>query len=284
VTTRWLITGAGGMLGRDLVDSLAGADVLALTRAELDITNEEAVAAAVSDRDVVVNAAAWTDVDGAESAEEEATRVNGGGPRVLALACREQGAQLVQLSTDYVFDGDASSPYGETDPVAPRSAYGRSKAAGEAAVREVLPESSYIVRTAWLYGEQGNNFVRTMLRLEQERDVLDVVDDQKGQPTWTCDVAAQIVALVNAQAAPGIYHGTSSGEVTWFGLARAVFASIGADPARVHPSTTDRFPRPAPRPAYSVLGHDAWFDAGLAPIRPWGEALDQALPRLRKAS
>jgi dTDP-4-dehydrorhamnose reductase len=272
------------MLGRDLVDSLAGADVLALTRAELDITNEEAVAAAVSDRDVVVNAAAWTDVDGAESAEEEATRVNGGGPRVLALACREQGAQLVQLSTDYVFDGDASSPYGETDPVAPRSAYGRSKAAGEAAVREVLPESSYIVRTAWLYGEQGNNFVRTMLRLEQERDVLDVVDDQKGQPTWTCDVAAQIVALVNAQAAPGIYHGTSSGEVTWFGLARAVFASIGADPARVHPSTTDRFPRPAPRPAYSVLGHDAWFDAGLAPIRPWGEALDQALPRLRKAS
>ncbi|MDQ1585197.1 MAG: dTDP-4-dehydrorhamnose reductase [Actinomycetota bacterium] len=284
MTTRWLITGAGGMLGRDLVDSLAGADVLALTRAELDITNEEAVAAAVSDRDVVVNAAAWTDVDGAESAEEEATRVNGGGPRVLALACREQGAQLVQLSTDYVFDGDASSPYGETDPVAPRSAYGRSKAAGEAAVREVLPESSYIVRTAWLYGEQGNNFVRTMLRLEQERDVLDVVDDQKGQPTWTCDVAAQIVALVNAQAAPGIYHGTSSGEVTWFGLARAVFASIGADPARVHPSTTDRFPRPAPRPAYSVLGHDAWFDAGLAPIRPWGEALDQALPRLRKAS
>jgi dTDP-4-dehydrorhamnose reductase len=272
------------MLGHDLLEVLAGTDVRGLARAELDVTDEPAVAAAVAGTDVVVNTAAWTDVDGAEEDEEAATRVNGTGPAVLAAACRSAGARLVHVSTDYVFDGRASSPYAEDAPMAPRSAYGRSKAAGEHAVRDLLPDSAYVVRTAWLYGQHGGSFPRTMIRLAGERDTLDVVDDQRGQPTWTRDLAGQIVALVEAGAPAGTYHGTSTGETTWCGFARAVFEELGADPARVHPTTTDKFPRPAPRPAYSVLGHAAWERAGIPPIRPWREALAQAFPSLRSAA
>ncbi len=284
--TVWLVTGAGGMLGRDLVEVLtaAGEEVTALARAELDITDAGAVQAAVAGHDVVVNTAAWTDVDGAEAAEDAALRVNGDGPRLLAHAARDHGAWLVQPSTDYVFAGTAASPYPEDAPTGPRTAYGRSKLAGEQAVREVRPQASYVVRTAWLYGEHGANFVRTMLRLEATKNTLDVVDDQRGQPTWTRDLAEQILALVRSGAPAGIYHATSSGETTWCGLARAVFEQIGADPARVHPTTTDKFPRPAPRPAYSVLGHKAWAAAGLAPIRDWREALAQAFPLLRNSA
>jgi len=281
---RWLVTGAGGMLGADLLDVLAGEDVVGLTRGDLDVTDAAAVTAAVDGRDVVVNAAAWTDVDGAERAEAAATRVNGDGPRVLADACLAAGARLVHVSTDYVFDGKASTPYAEGHPTAPASAYGRSKLRGEEAVRSVLPESSCVVRTAWLYGQHGGNFVRTMINLEGQRDTLDVVDDQLGQPTWTLDLANQIVALVRADAPAGVYHATSSGETTWCGLARAVFEELGADPARVRATTTDRFPRPAPRPAYSVLGHDAWKRADVEPIGDWRAALAQAFPRLRSSA
>jgi len=282
--TRWLVTGAGGMLGRDLLQVLQGEGVIGATRAELDITDQAAVASAVAGRDVVVNAAGWTDVDGAESAEDRATLVNGIGPGLLAEACRDAGARLVHISTDYVFDGMSTTPYDEDHPTAPRSAYGRSKAIGENAVRSVLPETSYVVRSAWLYGEHGGNFVRTMIQLESQRETLDVVDDQRGQPTWTLDLAAQIAALVRSGAPPGIYHGTSSGETSWCGLARAVFEELGADAQRVRPTTTDRFPRPAPRPAYSVLGHDAWARAGLEPIQDWREALAQAFPRVRSSA
>lgn len=268
------------MLGREVVDVLAGETVSALDRAALDVTDPAAVDAAVPGHDVVVNCAAWTDVDGAEEREAEATRVNGLGPQLLAAACASSGARLVQVSTDYVFDGSATEPYPEDAPLAPRSAYGRSKAAGETAVRSLLPDDSYVVRTAWLYGAHGPNFVVTMMNLEATRDVLDVVDDQRGQPTWARDVAIAAVALVRAGAAPGTYHATSSGETTWCGLARAVFAGIGADPDRVRPTTTDTFPRPAPRPAYSVLGHGAWERAGVAPIGEWQERLRSALPAL----
>ncbi|MBB5788435.1 dTDP-4-dehydrorhamnose reductase [Jiangella mangrovi] len=275
---RWLVTGAAGMLGRDMVAVLGGADVTALTRAGLDVTDAEAVDRAVAGHDVVVNAAAWTDVDGAESAEAAATAVNGTGPAHLAAACARHGARLVQISTDYVFDGVASAPYAEDAPTAPRSAYGRSKLAGEQAVLTTLPDAGWVVRTAWLYGEHGGNFVKTMARLAAERDTLDVVDDQRGQPTWSMDVATRVVDLVRADAPAGVYHATSSSETTWFGLARAVFTHLGLDPERVRPTTTDKFPRPAPRPAYSVLGHDGWKLAGLPPLRPWDEALAAAAP------
>jgi dTDP-4-dehydrorhamnose reductase len=273
------------MLGRDLVDLLAGSDdeVTAVTRAELDVTDASGVAEAVPGHDVVVNAAAWTDVDGAEAHEAAATKVNGLGPQLLAAACAASGARLVQVSTDYVFDGSATTPYPEGAPLAPRSAYGRSKAAGEVAVRTLLPDASYIVRTAWLYGEHGPNFVRTMVNLEATRDVLDVVHDQHGQPTWTRDVAASTLALVRADAPAGTYHASSSGQTTWWGLARAVFEELGADPERVRPISTDLFPRPAPRPPYSVLGHSAWRQAGIPPIGDWRARLSAAFPSLRSA-
>ena len=274
---RWLVVGAAGMLGHDLLRTLAGREVTALDRAALDITDAEAVRVAVEGHDVVVNCAAWTAVDDAETHEAAAFAVNAVGPAHLSRACRELGAGLVQVSTDYVFAGDATTPYAEDAPTAPRSAYGRTKLAGEWAVRAALPDRSWIVRTAWLYGEHGPSFVATMRRLMGERDTLDVVDDQQGQPTWTRDLAAQVVSLVDADAPAGIYHGTSAGSTTWCGLARRVFELSGADPDRVLATTTDRFPRPAPRPAWSVLGHDGWLTAGLAPLRPWDEALAEFL-------
>ena len=275
--TRWLVTGAAGMLGRDLLAALGDDDVTGLTRDDLDVTDTAAVRDVVRNVDVVVNAAAWTDVDGAEPAEASAFAVNALGPANLATACADVGARMLHVSTDYVFAGDASAPYDEAAPLAPRSAYGRSKAAGEWAVRAHLPDHSWVVRTAWLYATHGSNFVRTMLRLESERDTLDVVADQRGQPTWSRDLAVRIVEMVRGDVAPGTYHGTASGEATWCDLARAVFELAGADPARVRPTTTDRFPRPAPRPAYSVLGHDGWAPTGLAPLRPWRAALGEAL-------
>jgi dTDP-4-dehydrorhamnose reductase len=277
----WLVTGAAGMLGQDLVGVLRaqGEEVTALTRADLDITDQQAVCEAVAARRpaVVVNCAAWTAVDEAETQEARALAVNGTGAANLAGACRSAGALMVHLSTDYVFDGDAAKPWAEDDPPAPRSAYGRTKLAGERAVLSRLPGTGYVVRTAWLYGEHGPNFVRTMIRLEASQATVEVVTDQHGQPTWTRDVADQLTALARARPRPGIYHATSSGATTWFGLAREVFRLIGADPDRVRPTTSDRYRRPAPRPAYSVLGHGAWAAAGLTPIQHWQDALRQAV-------
>jgi dTDP-4-dehydrorhamnose reductase len=284
--SRWLVTGAAGMLGRDLV-ALLGAHpevkLTALDRAALDITDAGAVADAVAGHDLVVNAAGWTDVDGAETAEDAATEVNGRAVAHLAGACAATGARLLHVSTDYVFDGRATTPYPEDAPTGPLSAYGRGKLAGEFAVRSLLPHHGYVVRTAWLYGEHGGNFIATMLRLAAQRDTVDVVDDQHGQPTWTAALAARLAELGTAAlsgAAPaGAYHATASGQTTWYGLARAVFAEAGLDPARVRPTTTDRFPRPAPRPRYSVLGHGRWALAGLAPMGDWRAALAEALRR-----
>jgi dTDP-4-dehydrorhamnose reductase len=282
--SRWLVTGAGGMLGRDLVAALAaaGEEVAALTRLDLDITDETAVGATVRAvrPDVVVNCAAWTAVDDAESDEARALRVNGHGPAYLAAACAGTGARLVQVSTDYVFAGDARRPYAEHDPPSPRNGYGRTKLAGEQAVARLLPQAGYVVRTAWLYGEHGRNFVATVIRLERERPVIEVVADQQGQPTWAADVARQIITLIQSGAPPGIYHATSSGETSWFGLAREVFRLLGADEARVRPVPASGCPRPAPRPAYSVLGHGRWIAAGIEPIGDWREALRRAFPRL----
>jgi len=274
---RYLVVGAGGMLGTDLQTALAGREVTALTRSRLDVTDASAVAAAVAGHGVVINASAYTKVDDAESHESDAFAVNAVGAGNLATAAAAAGAKLVQVSTDYVFDGAATTPYAESTPTAPVSAYGRSKAEGERLVLAAHPDGSYIVRTAWLYGENGGNFARTMLSLAASRPTVSVVDDQLGQPTWTLDLATQIVALLDNDAPAGVYHGTNSGSTSWFGFARAVFAESGLDPDRVLPTTSADFVRPAPRPAYSVLGHDAWTAAGIAPMRPWREALAAAV-------
>jgi dTDP-4-dehydrorhamnose reductase/4-ketoreductase len=283
---RWLVTGAGGMLGHDTVQELRGRgeDVTGLDRAALDITEPAAVRRALAEHrpDVVVNCAAYTAVDDAESDEERALRVNGDGPRLLARACAGQGARLIHVSTDYVFSGeDRTTPYPEDHRPDPRTAYGRTKLAGERAVLAELPGACVVLRTGWLYGARGRNFVRTMLELQARRPTVDVVDDQRGQPTWSADVAARIADL-GARPAHGVLHATSSGEATWYELAREVFRMTGADPDRVRPTDSRAFVRPAPRPAYSVLGHDRWRSAGLAPLRDWRSALHEALPHIRK--
>jgi dTDP-4-dehydrorhamnose reductase len=288
VVSRWLVTGAAGMLGRDLMALLdqSGTTATGLTRQDLDVTDAAMVRTAINrlQPDIVVNCAAWTAVDLAESHEDEALAVNGHGAANLAAACASVGARMVQLSTDYVFDGTARQPYAESDAVAPASAYGRTKLAGEQTVLEQLPDTGYVVRTAWLYGAHGGNFVRTMIRLERRQEEVAVVDDQRGQPTSTAAVANQIVSLMSSGAPAGIYHATCSGETTWFGLAREVFSLLGADPLRVTATTTSMMQRPAPRPAYSVLGHDGWARAGLAPLDDWRTVLREAFPAVVEAA
>ncbi|WP_405673523.1 dTDP-4-dehydrorhamnose reductase [Streptomyces sp. NBC_01530] len=288
---RWLVTGAGGMLGRDTVDELTrrGEDVTGLDHAALDVTQQQAVEGALADHrpDLVVNCAAYTDVDDAETDDEErALRINGDGPRHLARACAAHDARLIHVSTDYVFAGDATTPYPEDHPTAPRTAYGRTKLAGERAVVQELPTSGAIVRTAWLYGAHGRSFVRTMIDLESRRDTLRVVDHQRGQRTWSADVAARLADLGPhlGRGASGVFHATSSGEAGWYELAREVFRGLGADPDRVRPVGSEAFPRPAPRPAYSALAHGRRQELGLSPPRDWRAVLHEALPLIRKES
>lgn len=273
---RWLVVGALGMLGTELVKALAGRDVTAVDRPEIDITDHASAFDWVAGHDVVVNCAAWTAVDDAETHEDAAFRVNATGVANLATAVRSTGAWMVQVSTDYVFAGDAREPYPENALLDPRSAYGRTKAAGEWALRSLLPHRSYLLRTAWLYGANGPNFVATMAKLEATRETVSVVADQVGQPTWARDLAGRIRDVVDVAAPAGTYHATNSGRATWFDFAQAVFQRLGADPARVLPTTSDAFVRPAPRPSFSVLGHDGWAGTGLAPLGDWREALGRA--------
>ena len=251
---RLLVTGAAGMLATDVVAAAGAHDVVGVARADLDITDPDAVRALTRDvrPDAVINCAAWTNVDGAEAEEAAATAVNGDGAGHLAAAAQEVGAHMVHVSTDYVFAGDASEPYLEADPVGPGTAYGRSKLAGERAVAAAAPEAHSIVRTAWLFGPHGKNFVDTMLRLGATRDELTVVADQVGCPTYTGHLAPGLVRV--AETRPnGVLHVAGGGRCTWFDLARATFAAAGMDVA-VHPCTTAEYPLPAPRPPFSVLG------------------------------
>lgn len=271
---RWLITGARGMLGLDLVEVLTGAghEVTAWDRQELDITDAGAVAREVAALapQVIVNCAAWTAVDDAEAREGDAFTLNAVAPSLLARAAGTAGARLVQISTDYVFDGAASSPYEENAALDPQSAYGRTKGAGEWAVR--AETSDYlIVRTAWLYGRNGKCFPRTMAGLAATRDELTVVSDQVGSPTWTRDLAELILRLVLAQAPSGTYHGTSGGSASWFEFAQAVVESVGKKADMVRPVSSEAFSQVAKRPAYSVLGHGAFAAAGVEPIGDWRE-------------
>jgi dTDP-4-dehydrorhamnose reductase len=290
---RWLVTGAGGALGTDLVRVLTeeGERFRAYVRADLDITDPEAVEAAVADwagdvdePAVLLNAAAFTAVDLAETdvdAARAAHAVNADAPGLLAAACARHGARLVHVSTDYVFDGRGpdgrpGAGYEPDDPTGARSVYGRTKELGEQRVRDAL-DAHHVVRTAWVYGDTGSNFVATMAGLAARRDTLDVVDDQHGSPTWSADLAAALVALGRSDAPAGTLHATGGGATTWCGFARAVFEELGADPERVHGCSTDQFPRPAPRPAWSVLSPASWTTAGLPPLRDWREALHAAV-------
>ncbi|MBP2474610.1 dTDP-4-dehydrorhamnose reductase [Crossiella equi] len=297
-----LVTGGKGQLGTDLTRLVSAKDgwlAHAPGSAELDVTDAEAVddavhAIATAARDAglrpaVLSAGAYTAVDKAETDEDRALAVNGSGPANLAKACAAHGVPLVHVSTDYVFPGEATAPYEPGDATGPRSAYGRTKLAGEQAVL-ASPALAYVVRTSWVYGAHGHNFVKTMARLEATRDTLKVVADQVGSPTWTADLAAALVAL--AERATGgqppasrVLHCTNTGQTSWHGFAQAVFEELGADPARVQPCTTADYPTPAARPAYSVLSPAAWDAEGLPPMPPWRTALAEAFrqhgPELR---
>jgi dTDP-4-dehydrorhamnose reductase len=292
VTVALLITGANGQLGSELVRQSRRASDIPFARGidlpEVDLTDPFAVRDTVeewarvvrsdspSHRLVVLNPAAYTAVDKAEEDEETAYAVNAAAPALLAQACASVGARMVQLSTDYVFPGDGAQPYEPDDPKGPTNAYGRTKLAGELAVRDLLPDASYVVRTAWLYGQGGPNFVKTMARLERERETITVIDDQVGSPTWAGDLAAGLLALARSDAPPGSYHGTNRGSTTWNGFARAVFEELGADPERVLPTDSASYVTAATRPSYSVLSPRAWDAAGLPPFPGWREALAEA--------
>jgi dTDP-4-dehydrorhamnose reductase len=278
---RWLVAGARGMLGQDLATLLEsrGHEVTRADLPQLDILDPSSCRDHVAGHDVVVNVAAYTAVDAAEDDEPTAFAVNALGAATLARAVQDAGVALVHLSTDYVFAGDADTPYAADAPLEPRSAYGRTKAAGEWAVR-VECERVWLVRTAWLYGVHGLSFPATMARLAGERETVEVVVDEVGQPTWTVDLADGIARLVEAHAPYGTYHGTGSGECSRLDLARAVFAELDLDPDRVRPTTREAFGLPANRPAYSSLDHSMWSAAGLDPLPGWRDALHRAAPTL----
>lgn len=282
-----LVTGAGGQLGRQILDLASGGDrtgrTVGVGSAELDITDTSAVADAIEPSMIVINCAAYTAVDAAETDIDRATAVNTDGPRNLARACAASGARLVHVSTDYVFDGTATTPYEPDDAPAPQSVYGRTKLAGERAVLAELPTAN-VVRTAWVYTGTGTDFVATMRRLERERDVITVVDDQIGSPTYSRDLAAGLLELAASPVTGSILHSTNAGTASWFDLARAVFAGVGADPERVRPCSSAEYVRPAPRPSYSVLSGAAWERAGLTPFRGWRDALGDALQSARPAT
>jgi len=273
-----LVVGSKGMLGTDLMQVLTG-EVRGVDIDEIDITSFESVRRVLLTLKpaVIVNAAAYTDVDGCETNRELAMQVNGEGVAHLAMAAGEIGAKLVHVSTDYVFDGNRDAPWQEDDPPHPLSVYGESKYAGELNAR--ILQDHLIVRTQWLYGLCGKNFVETMLRLGTEKKELAVVDDQTGSPTWTVDLARAIKALIDA-GCRGTYHAASSGFCTWNGFARAIFEEAGLD-VEVKPMTTAALGRPATRPLYSVLDCGKLAaDAGFRP-QPWREALREYM-RLRK--
>jgi dTDP-4-dehydrorhamnose reductase len=284
----WLITGSPGQLGLALQTELTfqGISYVATDSTLLDITNPLLVTELVDSisPEVIINTAAWTDVDGAESNEPAAYQTNAIGPQNLAISAKKVGARLVQVSTDYVFSGESSAPWDEAAEHNPQSVYGSTKSAGEKFVLNELPGAVYVVRTAWLYSADRKNFAKTMTKLALNSDgEVRIVNDQVGQPTFSADLAKQIANLVTTDAPAGIYHGTNGGQATWFEFAQEIFKLIGADASRVIPVSTSEFPRPTKRPAYSVLGQDNWAQTNVSPMRDWRIALAEAIPAIISA-
>jgi dTDP-4-dehydrorhamnose reductase len=283
--TRLVITGAGGQVGSFLAAEAArqGRDVLALSSSQWDITDPAAGERIVQRGDVVINCAAYTDVDGAETDEPAAHAVNAAGPEHIARACGRAGAQLIHISTDYVFSGSASRPYEPGDETGPLSVYGHTKLSGELAVLATLPQAT-VVRTAWVYtGGTGKDFVAGMRRLAAADGIVEVVDDQTGSPTYVADLAAALLQVADGGVRAPVVHAANEGAVTRFEQARAVFDGLGAEVGRLRPVSSAARPRPAPRPRYSALSGQVSARAGLSPLRGWRDALAAALSAARTA-
>jgi len=281
MANRMVISGAGGQVGRVLAAEAGrrGLDVLALTSAQWDITEGDAAQRIVARGDVVVNCAAFTAVDAAESEPERAHAVNAVGPGTVARACASAGARMIHISTDYVFDGSfdgAPRPYDVDDPTRPLSVYGKTKLAGEQAVHAALPDA-HVVRTAWVYTGAGSDFVGVMRRLAAGDGPVNVVVDQIGSPTYSADLVSALLEIAGRPSTPPLLHVANEGAASRFEQARLVFEGVGADPDRVLPVAAEDMPRPAARPPYSALSGRAAASAGLTPLRPWRDALAAAL-------
>lgn len=282
-----LVTGAAGQLGSDVVLAMKhrGHLVIPCDRDELDITDAAACSTMITEirPDVVIHCAAYTAVDRAESDVEAAYAVNAAGTRNLVVACELEDIKFCYISTDYVFDGTSDSPYHEYDNPNPLSIYGKTKRAGEVLV-QTLSSRYFIVRTSWVYGRQGSNFVKTILRLGREKDYLKVVRDQVGSPTYTKDLAAFLIELVETDFY-GIYHASNSGDCSWYEFACAILEEaerLTGQPfkAKINPCTTEEYPLPAPRPQHSVMGHLALLSNGFSEFRHWREALKESMAEL----
>ena len=284
----WLITGGSGQLGIAVSQELAERRILfdAWGSHDLDVTQSPIVRDVIAKLSpkVIINCAAWTDVDGAESNELQAFRVNSDGPENIAIAAKLCGAKLIHISTDYIFSGFNTAPWGVHEESNPQTAYGRSKAEGEKRVIAAYSGNSSIVRAAWLYSPWGKNFAKTMTQLAITGDSeAKVVIDQIGQPTSAVDLDKQLVDLGTSSSPAGIYHGTNSGEATWFEFAQEIFNLAGADIKRIMPVSSSEYQRPAKRPSYSVLSHDAWAETSIEPMRDWRIALRDAMPSIISA-
>jgi dTDP-4-dehydrorhamnose reductase len=284
----WLITGGSGQLGIAVSQELGERGIMfdAWSSQDLDITQGPIVRDLITNLspNVIINCAAWTDVDGAEDNELQASRVNGDGPENIALAAKECGAKLIHISTDYVFSGQSEIPWEVDNEINPQSTYGRTKAMGEKRVLAEYSENSSIVRTAWLYSPWGKNFAKTMTKLAMKGEgEVRVVNDQVGQPTSAIDLAHQLVELGLSASPPGVYHRTNSGQATWFEFAQEIFKLAGTDVGRVIPISSSEYPRTAKRPAYSVLSHDAWAKTSVKPMRDWRITLADVMPAIISA-
>jgi dTDP-4-dehydrorhamnose reductase len=284
---KWGITGGSGQLACALVELLNSHDIpnVAWSRSQLDITDTASMSIIEEiEPTILVNCAAWTNVDGAEDSFEEALRVNRDGVQNVAMKAKELEIPLIHISTDYVFSGATSKPWKVDHATEPTSGYGLSKLMGEQVIKKIWPEKSAIFRTAWLFGPHGKNFAKTIIRKAlTTRDEIKVVNDQTGQPTTTVDLALQILNFVNISGPPGTYHATNSGSATWWDFACELVELSGEDKNRVKPVSSEELPSTTRRPSYSVLDHSGWSKVNLQEMRDWRVALHEIFPRIREA-
>jgi dTDP-4-dehydrorhamnose reductase len=284
---KWAITGGSGQLSRSLLDLLdkEGVPYTVWSHKDLDVADDSSISVIKEiSPDLLINCAAWTNVDAAEEFPEKATRVNQVGPRNMARAAKELKIPLVHISTDYVFSGQSRQPWSTDSKTEPISTYGLSKLLGEKEISKNLDANFYILRTAWLYGPYGRNFSKTILKKAlTSKDSINVVNDQIGQPTTTKSLAQQIFKVAKSHVPSGIYHATNTGQASWWDFARVIFELAGEDVERVRPSTSEDFPSKVKRPKYSVLDQSAWSKVGMETMPEWREALKEVFPEIRNA-